>query len=162
MRSLTTIALALAACTACSGVNGNGRVAATVLHQSAFCGREDPRPALTLVSEQAAFATVWRRAQAAALPRPTPPLLDFDRQLVAMVELGSRRHGGSSLAVTAGDAVVRDGAAALPVAAREPAGGTVQTSVMSAPCVIFALDRKGIDTVSALGIPAAVPAPRSP
>ena len=84
------------------------------------------------------------------------------RRLVAVVELGSRRQGGSGLVLTGAEAVVRRGTAALPVTAREPEPGMLTSAVMSAPCVVFALEREGIDKVSALGIPAVVPAARTP
>ena len=157
MRALATIAVLALGCTACAGLAGDGRVEAELLHRSAFCGRDDPRPALTLITDQAAFAATWQRISGTALPRPAMPQVNFGRRLVAVVELGSRRHGGSSLEATGSDAVVRRGTVALPVAAREPEPGMLTTTVLSAPCMAFALDRDGVDVVSALGIPAAVP-----
>ena len=161
MRLPALIVVVALACTACVGLAGDGRVAAEVLHRSAFCGREASRPALTLITAQAAFAHTWQRIAGTVLPRPAMPQVDFGRRLVAVVELGSRRDGGSSLEATGSDAVVRRGTAALPVAAREPEPGMLTTTVLSAPCMAFALDRDGIDVVSALGIPAAVPAARA-
>jgi hypothetical protein len=113
-----------------------------------------------------------RQALAAEGPLGAPavaaPGVDFARDGVVLVAMGRRSTAGYALALASRRAEVKGGVATLSVRFEEPAPGAVLAQVVTSPCLLVALPRKGlrevrvVDAGGVVRAVAPVSAPESP
>lgn len=92
-----------------------------------------------LARSDAELRTLWREHTANHLPASEPPKVDFAREMVALVTLGTRTSGGYAIEVTT--VCEKDGR--IEVEAREvkPAEGAILPMVMTQPYQLIATPR---------------------
>jgi hypothetical protein len=87
-----------------------------------------------------ADAEAWRswygRITSARLPSPLPPDVDFSREGVLMLAMGSRSTAGYGLSLAEESAIVRDGVLTVRVDWGEPPPGVLLAQVMTSPCLL--------------------------
>lgn len=106
-------------------------------------------PSFELATSEAQLENLWRRAYGAMLTPPPTPEVDFGRESVAAVFLGTRTSGGYGVEV---HNVTLEGADAyLDVAVTEPAPGTLTTQALTNPWVMVALGVPDLSKVNFRG-----------
>lgn len=76
---------------------GDEAVAFTLLFAEAYTGVEEPRRAV--VRDPGEWREVWSQVVAGREPKPDPPAVNFDRDMVVIVALGVRPTGGNGVKV---------------------------------------------------------------
>ena len=67
----------------------------------------------------------------------SPPMVDFSREGVLLVAMGTRPSAGYGLSLTGESATVRDGVLSVRVDWREPPPGYRQAQVVTRPCLVL-------------------------
>jgi hypothetical protein len=138
---------ALAACLIAS----IGAAACGPVFAAAQPGDRAPIPIVRLTTDRAAFSTysgfgdslrtvirdsvlwrqVWRQIHRPYVPQPEVPRIDFDREMVILAAMGTRRSGGYGVVIEGAE---RDSAAIeVDVRSTSPAAGCPVESVMTQP-----------------------------
>ena len=84
-----------------------------------------------VVRTAAEWASVWERMHAPMGDVPAPPAVDFERSLVVVAGMGTRRSGGFGIAVDS--AVRRGGALVVHVTSTAPGQGCMTTGALTQP-----------------------------
>ena len=106
-------------------------------------------PSFELATSAAQFENLWRRAYGTMLSPPPLPEVDFGRESVAAVFLGTRTSGGYGVEVH--NVALEGSEAFLDVAVTEPAPGALTTQALTNPWVMVALGVPGLSTVNFRG-----------
>lgn len=103
-------------------------------------------PSFELATSAAQFENLWRRAYGAMLTPPPLPPVDFGRESVAAVFLGTRTSGGYGVEVH--NVALTGSEAFLDVAVTEPAPGGLTTQALTNPWVMVAVGVPDLSTVN--------------
>ncbi len=106
-------------------------------------------PSFELATTDAQFENLWRRAYGGMLTPPPLPAVDFGRESVAAVFLGTQASGGYGVEVH--NVALEGSEAFLDVAVTEPAPGTLTTQALTNPWVMVALGVPDLSTVNFRG-----------
>lgn len=94
-----------------------------------------------LLTSQDQLISLWQRAYGSQLNVPPLPALDFRRETVVALFLGSRPTGGYGIDVQ--DARDEDGDLYLDLSLSEPAAGAITTQAITSPWIIVSVQRGG-------------------
>ena len=98
-----------------------------------------------------ADAEAWRswhgRITSARLPAPSPPAVDFSREGVLVLAMGSRSTAGYGLSLAEKSAVVREGVLTVRVDWSEPPPGALLAQVMTSPCLLMKVPTAPFDQI---------------
>jgi hypothetical protein len=128
--------------TACAAVPaGQGPLAVTTLAAEAHCRTAQKAPGLSWVTGAEGLRDWWQRLGPRTVggTPASPPAVDFDRQRVLVVDMGSRPTAGYSVALARPRAELADGRLAIRVAWREPGPDTAVAQVTTHPCLLLRL-----------------------
>jgi hypothetical protein len=141
---------------------------ATAVHVGSRCGSGSEAGARFIAAKEEYRAVLHRLGATVLSAQPTePPAIDFEREGLLLVEMGRRPTAGYALGLADQHVTVEDGVATLRVEWREPPRGSIQAQVITAPCLLARLARRGIREVRVVdesGVVRAttlVPAPRN-
>lgn len=94
-----------------------------------------------LVTSQDELISLWQRAYGSRLTVPALPSLDFRRETIIALFMGSRSSGGYSMDVT--DVREEGGELYVELQVTEPAPGTITTQALTSPWLILRVQRGG-------------------
>jgi len=118
-------------------------LAATVLFQSQQCGHHESSAAVTrIVSAQALQALATR------LDRVFAAEVDFQQQLVLLVEMGQRPTTGYRLLLSDTGVVVTEAKAVLRLDWQQPPPGAMLAQMLTSPCLLLSLPFAGYTEVA--------------
>lgn len=103
-------------------------------------------PSFELATSEAQFENLWRRAYGTVLTPPPLPEVDFGRESVAAMFLGTQTSGGYGVEVH--NVALAGGEIYLDVAVTEPAPGALTTQALTNPWVMVALGVPDLSTVN--------------
>ena len=63
-----------------------------------YCGMD--KPTEMVVRDPSEFARLWARVYKGQTPKPRPPKIDFEREMVLVVGMGTRNSGGYNIEIT--------------------------------------------------------------
>lgn len=161
----TCLALVLAGgATACVGQPARtpGQIALQPLYQARDCGRREESPAVTLLTDGAAFAALWRRVSTLQLPSPAMPAVDFSRARVAVIESGRRPDAARGLELADRGARLDGTILHVPARVVDAGGGTIVAQVLTSPCLVLSFEAPAASVVEALGVDSGKPAAPPP
>lgn len=92
-----------------------------------------------LARNDAELRALWREHTANRLPASEPPKVDFAREMVALVTLGTRTSGGFAIEVT--NVCEKDGRVEVEARESKPAEGAILPMVMTQPYHLIATSR---------------------
>ena len=95
-----------------------------------------------LVSDAAELLTIWNQAYATSLNVPPPPAVDFARETVLAVFMGTRPTGGYGIDVR--DVTLEGADLFVDLVLIEPPAGSILTQALTSPWVIVRVLRGGI------------------
>lgn len=127
------LALALAACQEEEEgpFGGDQEIAFQTLGSGQQSGIDLETPQLFVIRSQGEWEEFWGRHSTIAVPRPTPPAVDFDQQMVIAVVDQRQPSGGYSLEITR---IVQAGDRLQVYATRRaPGSGCATTAVLTQP-----------------------------
>jgi hypothetical protein len=96
------------------------------------------KPARIVVRDNATWRTLWSQIYLGSAPVPPPPAIDFSREMIVVVALGSRSTGGYGILL---EDASEDGAGGTAIAVRSmsPGPGCVVTLAFTQPVDIARL-----------------------
>jgi hypothetical protein len=94
------------------------------------------RPTVIWIADVQTWRSWHKRISSARLPAPPPPAVDFSREGVLILAMGSRSTAGYGLSLAEKSAVVRDGVLTVWVDWGEPPPGALLAQVMTSPCLL--------------------------
>lgn len=152
LRHLRTITAALvtawlvAACqsgTGASDAGGRSPLSAERIWQSGQCGQRTAGS--RWIEDRAALERVVRAAdpQSPDTDAARAPAVDLDRRRVVLIALGARPTAGYGMALPRDTLDVQGDRAVLHIAVTRPAVDSMQAQVMTAPCMLVAVERGG-------------------
>lgn len=100
--------------------------------------------AFHLVSDSAALRRLWNRAHGSQLQVPPVPEVEFGRETIVALFMGSKPTGGYALEVEG--VALRQGELFIDVTVVEPAEGAITTQAITSPWTMIRILRGGIDT----------------
>jgi hypothetical protein len=131
-------------------------VPATAVRFGAQCGGAGAEPsARWLGTEAAAREALGTEGPIDAAGRGALPV-DFAKEGVVLVGMGSRPTAGYALTLSADRAEVKDGVATIAVRFEEPAPGAMLAQMLTSPCLLVALPREGLREVRVVDASGAV------
>jgi hypothetical protein len=135
MRRVASLVLLLATCTACAAVAAT--VSFSTLAKGLASGVDEP--AQVVVRSQTEWAALWSRHMRTQTAPPQPPPVDFSRDMVVALFMGTRPTGGYAIAITQ----VERTAAGLSIRYRtaRPDPSAMQTQALTQPFHLIALPR---------------------
>ncbi len=97
-------------------------------------------PTRTVVRDAATLDALWRRASSHRAPVPPPPTVDFAKEMVAFVSLGTRPSAGHGIEIVG----ARDdgGKTVLLILEHKPAQGAMSAAVVTHPWHMVILPRR--------------------
>jgi hypothetical protein len=96
-------------------------------------------PAELVLRDQASFAEAWARVHAMLVPAPPPPRVDFTRQMVVVLAIGTRSSGGHAVRF---DGMDREGdGARVRYTVSEPGPDCMTTQAITAPVELVGVPR---------------------
>ena len=98
MRSVASLVLLLASCTACGAAAVGETVPFSTLGKGINSGIRES--AQVVVRSQNDWAALWSRHMRTQIAPPPPPAVDFSRDMVVALFLGERPTGGYAIEVT--------------------------------------------------------------
>ncbi len=134
----------LAALTLISGCAQSGGVAnhltlpVKTLYSGAQCGGLD-RPTVLWIARLEDWQSRYRQVVSLRMDAPPPPTVDFPREGILLIAMGSRTSAGYGLSLVGESATVHEGVLTVQVDWREPPPGYRQAQVMSNPCLLARL-----------------------
>lgn len=99
-----------------------------------------------IARSEAEWRALWDEHTANRLPASEPPKVDFAREMVALVTLGSRSSGGYAIEVT--NVCEKDGRVEVEAREAKPAEGAILPMVMTQPYHLIATPRHGSQTAT--------------
>ncbi len=94
------------------------------------------RPTVIWIADAETWRSWYGRITSARLPAPPVPAVDFPREGVLLLAMGSRSTAGYGLSLAEGTTTIRDGVLTVPVDWREPVPGALLAQVMTSPCLL--------------------------
>lgn len=126
-------------CTSTGSSGADDRVLPVkTLYSNAQCGGLD-RPTVLWIARVEEWRSQYGQITSLRMDAPPPPVIDFTRDGVLLVAIGSRPSSGYGLSLAGASATVREGVLTVRVDWREPLPGYRQAQVMSNPCVLAKL-----------------------
>jgi len=95
---------------------------------------------VVVARDEDAWRALWRRHAATVLPRPEPPAVDFEREMVVGVTLGTRSTGGFGVEVAR--VVAAEDGLFVEATERAPAPGAMVPQVITQPFHMVAVPRR--------------------
>lgn len=96
-----------------------------------------------LVRDEAEFLNLWNRAHASLLSPPAPPRVDFLRESVVALFMGTQSTGGYGIEVRS--VTEENGELYLDVVMQQPAPGDITTQALTSPWVMVRVLRGGYE-----------------
>ena len=134
---LLTLIVALSACQ--PGLKSVAEpMTATVLFQGQQCGRQQASPALTRIVDQKALQALATRLD---MPWPFAAGVDFQRQLLLLLEMGQRPTTGYRLLLSDTAVAVNQATAVLRLNWQQPPADAMLAQMLTSPCLLLTLPR---------------------
>lgn len=95
---------------------------------------------VVVARDEDAWRALWRRHAATVLPRPEPPAVDFEHEMVVGVTLGTRSTGGFGVEVAR--VVAAEDGLVVEATERIPAPGAMVPQVITQPFHMVAVPRR--------------------
>jgi len=139
---VTLLLLALGGLIGCNTVEepaqGGGPTSVRQLLASQHCGSATIAQA-TWLTDASAFRSQWSRMHAGLVEPPAEPKLDFTRDAVLLLEMGSRPTAGFGLRLAATQLIHDGDLQVVSIEWREPPPGSMAAQVLTSPCLVLAL-----------------------
>ena len=129
-------ALALLSGCAQTGAGEEVTLPVDALYGGSQCGGLE-RPIVIWIAGAAAWRSWHGRIVSPRMSLPSPPMVDFSREGVLLVAMGTRPSAGYSLSLAGALATVRDGVLLVRVDWREPPPGYRQAQIVTSPCLVL-------------------------
>ena len=136
MRSVASLALLLASCTAFGAAVGE-RVPFTTLGKGINSGIREP--AQIVVRSQSEWDALWARHMRVRTAPPPPPAVDFSTEMVVALFLGERPTGGYAIEMTRVERT--DSSLAVHFRVTKPDPGAMLMQVLTQPFHLIKLPR---------------------
>jgi hypothetical protein len=136
MRSIASLVLLLASCTACGAAVGE-QVPFSTLGKGTNSGVREQ--AQVVVRTQSEWVSLWGRHMRTRTAPPPPPAVDFSTEMVVALFLGERPTGGYAIEVTRVERT--DTGLSVRFRVTKPAPGTMQTQMLTQPFDLIKLPR---------------------
>jgi len=92
-------------------------------------------PKNLVIKDRAAFEDVWRKIHYSVFPKPAPPQVDFEKEMIIAVFMGKCATGGHSIDIV--DVVEYADKVEVQFARRKPSPGDVTTTATTRPfCLV--------------------------
>jgi len=127
-------ALALLSGCAQTGAGEEAALPVESLYGGSQCGGLE-RPIVIWIASAAVWRSQYGRIVSPQMSLPSPPMVDFSREGVLLVAMGTRPSAGYGLSLAGASATVRDGVLLVRVDWREPSPGYRQAQVVTRPCL---------------------------
>ena len=129
-------ALALLSGCAQTGAGEEATLPVDALYGGSQCGDLE-RPTTVWIASAAEWRSWHGRIVSPQMSLPSPPMVDFSREGVLLVAMGTRPSAGYGLSLAGASATVRDGVLSVRVDWREPPPGYRQAQVVTSPCLVL-------------------------
>jgi len=116
------------------------------LYGDGQCGGLE-RPTVIWIADAETWRSWHGRITSARLPAPAPPAVDFSREGVLLLAMGSRSTAGYALSLAEESAIVRDGVLTVRVDWREPPSGALLAQVMTNPCLLVKMPAASFERI---------------
>jgi hypothetical protein len=116
------------------------------LYGDGQCGGLE-RPTVVWIADAETWRSWHGRITSARLPAPAPPAVDFSREGVLLLAMGSRSTAGYALSLAEESATVRDGVLTVRVDWREPPSGALLAQVMTSPCLLVKMPAASFERI---------------
>lgn len=83
-------------------------------------------------------------------PQPDQQVIDFSRNALVALWMGKKPTAGYRISLAAEKAEIKNGTANLRVNLQEPKPNTVSAQVITSPCLLLALPKKGYDAIAVI------------
>jgi hypothetical protein len=113
----------------CASSRPGHKLAWRTLSRGLISGIQSPRS--EVIRDEARYFTVWAEHAASVNRLSLPPRVDFSREMVILVAMGTQRSGGYLIEVV--DVELRRGRLQVLVGEREPEPGTLQMQQLTQP-----------------------------
>ncbi|MCF6337158.1 MAG: protease complex subunit PrcB family protein [Gammaproteobacteria bacterium] len=127
--------------------------AVEALYTSQQCGRSQSTPSITWINNAQQLATSIQRIQSTPLggKPPTLPKLDFQHEIVLLIEMGQRPTLGYQITLTEiNNLHITSGQAHLTVDWIQPPADAMVAQMISSPCLLLKLKRGDYTSVQIL------------
>jgi hypothetical protein len=114
-----------------------------VVVDEAMCGIETPRR--KVIRDEAAWAELWSEIHRTVEPVPERPEVDFSRQMLIVVAMGTRRSGGFDISVR--DIRAIEDGLEVAVQESEPATGAMVGMSLTQPVEVVRVERTAREVV---------------
>ncbi len=143
---ITLATLALGVGCAKPGAGTHAALSIQKLYSDSQCiGLE--RPTVIWIADAEAWRSWHGRVTSARVPAPPLPVVDFSREEVLVLAMGSRSTAGYGLSLAEKSAVVRDGVLTVRVDWSEPPPGALLAQVMTSPCLLMKVPTAPFDRI---------------
>ncbi|MFO7642228.1 MAG: protease complex subunit PrcB family protein [Candidatus Competibacteraceae bacterium] len=105
------------------------------------------RPTVMWIADAETWRSWYGRITSTRLPAPPPPAVDFSREGVLLLAMGSRSTAGYGLSLAEGAATVRDGVLTVRVDWGEPPPGALLAQVMTSPCLLVKMPAASFERI---------------
>ncbi len=129
-------ALALLSGCAQTGAGEDAVLPVDALYGDSQCGGLE-RPIVIWIAGAAEWRSQYGRIVSPQMSLPSPPMVDFSREGVLLVAMGTRPSAGYGLSLAGASATVRDGVLSVRMDWREPPPGYRQAPVVIRPCLVL-------------------------
>lgn len=126
---------------------------ATLLFQGQQCGRQEPSAAITRIYDELALSTLARQF---GKTFSFTDEIDFERQLLLLVEMGMKPTAGYRLILSDNAVVVDQGKAVLTLNWQQPPADAFLAQVLTSPCLLLSMplaDYTSVELVDGDGKP---------
>ena len=120
-----------------AGVNAAEPIKIRTLSQGNFSGIQTPSE--IVVTNTAQWAEVWTKHSAQRTPKENPPAVDFEKETVLFVALGSKPTGGHKVEIAEVLKVADKTEALVKIRAPQPGGFSIQA--LTAPYHVVAIPK---------------------
>lgn len=142
MTRAAALALAFAALLGGCAAHRHGVTAASVVRAGQHCGESRAEPSARWIESASELRAALSREGALGAPAGATAPVDFPREGVLVVSMGSRPTTGYALALQEPAVVVADGVATVVVRFEEPAPGAILAQVVTSPCLLVRIPRE--------------------
>ncbi len=138
---MRSFSYATAVCALCAIVALSSCMAQTfqVLRSGANSGLQSAAPQVQVVQDAASFERLFTRVMAATVPAPTPPAVDFTKDMVVYASLGEKPTAGYGVTIESIACV--QATLKVKLAASAPKPGAMVAQVITNPYAIVATPR---------------------
>lgn len=126
---------------------------ATLLFQGQQCGTQESSAAVTKITHEQALATLARQV---GQPFSFADEIDFERQLLLLVEMGMKPTAGYRLMLSDSEVVVDQSKAVLILDWQQPPADAFLAQVLTSPCLLLSMplaDYTSVELVDGDGKP---------